>query len=475
MPRSVDPALMEELARQNPGAELPSGPWSAVVTGQQVGLFGGPAYSVYKAATAVALAARLGAVPIFWLQSEDHDADEVASCQVLDGDDALQRVRLQPAGAPRASMAHRGLGSGVEEALEALGEHLSGPHRGQALARLRRSYRPEASWVEAFASYLRELFDGTGLLVLDPRTEAVAELVAPVHRRALEEHGEVAEAVLAGATEDSQIAPRPGCSLGFFHPDGVAGDRFRLERDGAGWRLPSGARWSQGDVLAALAKEPRAMSTSALLRVVIQDTLLPVQAQVVGPGEGRYLAQLPPLHAHFGLPVPNPVPRARFAVVDGTSRELLDTLGVAADDVDGGLLRRLAAQDPGLDGQTAAARVREALAPVLDELAPELEAIEPDLRAAIERTRAHVDKGLRGFAGRIDRARARRDEGRVRRVEQLQRLLRPAGAPQERVLGPPHFEARFGDRWLAEVRRGAEAHVDAWLRGEALGLQELSP
>src|SRR6267143_5250579 len=54
----------------------------AVVSGQQVGLFSGPAYSVYKALTAVQIAAELTrdgipAVPVFWMATEDHDLDEV--------------------------------------------------------------------------------------------------------------------------------------------------------------------------------------------------------------------------------------------------------------------------------------------------------------------------------------------------------------------------------------------------------------
>src|ERR1700756_530590 len=54
----------------------------AVVSGQQVGLFGGPAYAVYKALTAIRIAEELSeagipAVPIFWMATEDHDIDEV--------------------------------------------------------------------------------------------------------------------------------------------------------------------------------------------------------------------------------------------------------------------------------------------------------------------------------------------------------------------------------------------------------------
>src|SRR3984885_14602738 len=70
-----DDATSRNLDRLRDGAV-------AVVTGQQVGLFGGPAYSVYKALTAVHVARELSergvnAVPVFWLATEDHDLAEV--------------------------------------------------------------------------------------------------------------------------------------------------------------------------------------------------------------------------------------------------------------------------------------------------------------------------------------------------------------------------------------------------------------
>src|ERR1700739_3598592 len=54
----------------------------AVVTGQQVGLFGGPAYAFYKALSAIQaahepIARGIPAVPVFWMATEDHDVDEV--------------------------------------------------------------------------------------------------------------------------------------------------------------------------------------------------------------------------------------------------------------------------------------------------------------------------------------------------------------------------------------------------------------
>src|SRR5579863_2432138 len=71
----ASPPTLANLNRLGAGA-------AAVVTGQQVGLFGGPMFAIYKALTAVKLAeeatrAGVDCVPVFWLATSDHDLAEV--------------------------------------------------------------------------------------------------------------------------------------------------------------------------------------------------------------------------------------------------------------------------------------------------------------------------------------------------------------------------------------------------------------
>ena len=94
-----------------------------VVTGQQVGLFSGPAFTIYKALTAIRLAQWLSAeglpsVPAFWLATEDHDLEEVAGTFSF-GDDyevtPLADPGIRPA--PQASVGYVKLSPEVNTAL----------------------------------------------------------------------------------------------------------------------------------------------------------------------------------------------------------------------------------------------------------------------------------------------------------------------------------------------------------------------
>ena len=75
----------------------------AIVTGQQVGLFTGPLYTLYKILTTLKLTEQLSQqypeynfVPIFWLEGEDHDIEEVSSFSFLNASNELQQLTLSP-------------------------------------------------------------------------------------------------------------------------------------------------------------------------------------------------------------------------------------------------------------------------------------------------------------------------------------------------------------------------------------------
>ncbi len=486
-------ALPKSAARERALEQLARGGTAAVVTGQQVGLFLGPLYTVYKAATAIAAARALTAqtgtpcVAVFWLQTEDHDFPEIQQCRVLSPHGEPLTLSLQDgetgAGADRVSVKHRRLGPSVEAQLLLLESTLRElPHAAEALRLLRAHYRPQATLAEGFAGTLAELFAEEGLLFLDPREPEVAALAAPLHARAVAEREAISAALheraraLEAAGFEVQVHVREGSPLSFFHPHGPRGPRCRLDPTPEGFALVGLEGAVSREALAAAAKaEPLCFSSSALLRPVIQDALLPTAAYVGGPGEANYFAQLPPLYPLFDLPVPMFLPRARFRVVEPRVRALLETLQLRPEDAEQpaeALLARTASRVPGDGKLPAPGAVRDRIWAETERALGELDALGPALdegtRDAVLRTRKTVARALERFTRRYERALLTRDEVRVQRLARLRAALYPDGAPQERVYGLPGYLARSGWPRFKQVLFEA-------LRPFAAELRELSP
>jgi bacillithiol biosynthesis cysteine-adding enzyme BshC len=484
--RTVSPALLDVLVARNArlapsparerNLELLSRPGTvAVVTGQQMGLFLGPLFTLYKAAAAITAARALSketgrpCVPVFWLQTEDHDLPEVDHCFIPRPTGGPLRVALEvpDAAASRVPIAHRHLGPSVTAALATLRAELGEePHAHEHLALLERAYRPEATLAEAFTEVLSHVFAEEGLVFLDPRDARLAPLAAPVHRRAILEAEAISTALaarvraLTDAGFSEQVHIRPGSPLGFFSPDGVDGPRYRLDPAGPDtWSLvgqPEGRTVTTAELLGWLEREPLRFTTSALLRPLLQDTWLPTAAYVGGPGEVAYFAQLAPLYAQAGLPMPLVVPRARFRVLDDRTRRWLGKLGLQPDEVGAPreeLLTRLAARDatqPLESPEALEARLFGAFAAELDRLNDSMLALDATLQDALQRTRGTMRVAVSRLTGRYARALARRDGVAAERVDRLRTYLTPNGEPQERVLAMPSFACRIGTRALTQ-------------------------
>lgn len=475
--RAVSPQLLQVLLDQQTALPpssarlahcdaLASGKAAVVVTGQQVGLFMGPLYSFYKAASAVALARALRAeagvpcVPVFWLQTEDHDFAEIRTATVADSNGEPVRLELRddPSHDGRISVAYRALPPQVSELVDAVGRALDGgPGSEEVLQLLHESYRPGVGVHHAFAWLLATVFADEGLLVFNPRDARVAALAAPFYRRCLDDAANIEralherESALHTAGFDVQVPIRDHGALVFFHREAAAGPRYRIQHAGGDWQLAGGSeKLSHPALLDVLARDPLRFSTSALLRPVVQDLLFPTAAYVAGPGELNYYAQMGPLYAYAGLEPPMLVPRGRFVLVDAKTRRRLGKLGLSARDLGtpAHALRARVQDVP--DGAPAAQELRDLLGTQILPAVAQITsaAVRPgiDLHRAAERTRKSVEHALGRLVDRYAQRLLERDTVTRRRLRAAELALFPDGIPQERFYSWPHFAGRLGVR-----------------------------
>lgn len=472
--RAQQARLGHSAARERSLEALAAG-GSVVVTGQQVGLFLGPLFTLYKAATAVKLARTLQSetgrpvVPVFWLQTEDHDLPEIANCVVPRQHDAPTVISPEIVAHNRSSIAHLPLPAAIGDCIARLGQELSGlPRATVHLERIARHYQAGKSWGDAFSGLLAELFEPEGLLVIDPRTPELAAQVATIHKRALQRSDAIAAALkarceaLEQAGFEATVHVRDDSPLCFYHPQGALGPRTRLRKQGEDFvEIEGGNAHTLSQLCAALDRDPLCFSSSALLRPIVQDSLLPTAAYVGGPAELAYFAQLQPLYEAFDMEMSLIAPRARVRLIEPAAARLLTRLSLQSGDValpEQTLLARLSglpqteAHEPLPVAPVAFERT------LLDSLEASLQqalaALPPEvarrLTQQVDKTRKKLELTSAKLAHAYSQTLLSHDSQRVSEVRRLKQLLFPGAVPQERVFGFAYFAARYGERTVIE-------------------------
>ncbi len=439
----------------------------AIVTGQQAGAFGGPLYTLLKAITAIQLARKIGreqqadVVPVFWVDAEDHDWEEIASCTVLDPSFQPQTVTLpKPEGAGERPVAALTLDERIDPSLDALGAALGATaFTADLMAALRAAYRPGTGVADAFARLFDSLLGPHGLVVFDASDPAAKPFVADLFAREIRDAGRTASLAatagdaLAALGHAPQVTPQADTAA-LFHVDGVR-RQIRRQDDG----LAVGDDRFTVDALAAEATaSPQHFSPNVLLRPIVQDRLFPTVAYVAGPSELAYLGQLRGVYENFGIPMPLMYPRATATIVDSATARFLGRYDIPFDDLqrqdESALNRLLEAQIP-VSVETALRDAEAALAETMARVIEALPAVDPTLAGAARSTQSKMEHELKGLRGKMIQAAKRRDETLRRQFTRTQAQVFPLGHLQERTLGIVYFLNRYGpgsiDRLLAEL------------------------
>ncbi len=440
----------------------------AVVTGQQVGLFGGPLYTPLKILTTLQLAERLAeetgrpVVPVFWLEGEDHDFEEVAGVQVLRRNEPV-RLRYDAGEVPpegnRGPAGQRVLTEAIGDVLDALDAALSDTEfKPGLMEHVRAAYRPGATLLDAFARLLRRLFPESGLIFISPNDRRMKQLAAPLFRREVEQPSASAGRVREGGEAlkqryHAQLHARP-TNLFLLTEEGRL--PLDLEEDGTLRLRGTDRTFARGELLALLDEAPERFSPNVALRPLMQDALLPTAAYVAGPGEVSYFAQLGPVYAWAGVPLPVLYPRASATLVESKVQKVLDTYGLDVPDFEGDLDRlfqRVVVAAMEVDVEDAFQEANRQLHQALNGLKPQVEQVDATLGQTVEATRAALAKEMGRLQGRVVKA-EKRSQGEVRaQLEKARNNLFPEGVLQERTISALYFLNKYSPALLDELQR----------------------
>jgi bacillithiol biosynthesis cysteine-adding enzyme BshC len=434
-----------------------------VTTGQQPGLFGGPAYTWTKALGALAFADELEravgvpVAPVFWAASDDADWVEAAVTQVATARGLMTASLLGPA-TEGIAMSDVVLGR-LDEARAMLAVACGSAAQTSVLDIVDAAYVPHATIGAAYVQLLRAMLEPLGIAVLDAAHPAVRTAADAFLRQALKQAPAVHEALRERAQDIERAGHAPqvdvvdGLSLVF---------RTRtVDRHGAVVRVRERVPIAEA-AGAAREAEQGALGANVLLRPVLERRLLPTACYFAGPGEFAYFAQVEPVARALGAAVPVVAPRFACEVVETEMIARQQRLGIADADL----------RDPhAAERVVARSQLDETVADSMERLRVALETQVRAIREVVGGDDApvaeEVVQGLaRDLSHRIDRFERRLLAG-VKRLEHeamrdvaaVRAALRPDGKSPERVLNLVPLLARYGTGLLERVREAAAPHA----------------
>ena len=449
---NASPKTLLNLDRLRRGART-------VVTGQQVGLFGGPTFALYKALTAVKLAeeataAGVEAVPVFWLATYDHDLAEVNHVSIPGPDGGLELLSTSSHDVPAAPVSHVRFGEEinplVEQAARLLGET-------EATQFLRESYRTGESLGTAFARLCARIFADWGVIIIDPSDPEFASVAQPIYRAAIERSGELAAGLLergkalesAGyhqqvkVTESSVLlfTTRQGARTPISRRTSPEDAEFVIDGEAAAEKI------SQSQLLAELEEHPERFSPNVLLRPSVEDFLLPTLAYTGGAAEAAYFAQAGVVYEALLGRVTPIVPRFSATIIEPKTQRLLEKHEISVTDVFNGpeaLRQQIAARQLPRDLQAAFEAAKSSFDENVSALKDRLEKLDRTLVDAAETARSKMQHQLEKLYAQAARAEAQKGELVTRHAESLSQSLYPNKGLQERTIGGIYFLARYG-------------------------------
>ncbi|MGQ8873902.1 bacillithiol biosynthesis cysteine-adding enzyme BshC [Paenibacillus sp. TSA_86.1] len=437
-----------------------------VTGGQQSGLFTGPLFVIYKAASVVAAAReaeqqlKRPVIPVFWIAGEDHDWDEVNHTFLPDSQGDIHKIKLQGHFTGRDSVSHVEVKweqwkTALEQVELLLPDTI---HKPGLMKMITEIHHSSTNLSDAFARMISTLFAGTGLVLMDAADPELRKLEKPVFERLIRENDSLRSAYLQGASLVEQAGyampaevAEDGANLFYIHE----GTRLLLTiKDNLYQDRKGLVSFTEGRLLQELADHPERFSNNVLTRPLMQDSLLPVAAVILGHGEIAYWGLTRAAFRSFGLQMPILLPRLSFTILDEVQHKHMKQYGLSFQDVQHRLDEKKAqwlAQQETFQVDEQFTQIREQFITLYRPLLDQVAEVHPGLNRIGEANLAKMNEQIQYLERQTRKAIEDKHQVSIRHWNGIQNTLFPMGKPQERVHNALFYLNRYGTDWIEEL------------------------
>jgi bacillithiol biosynthesis cysteine-adding enzyme BshC len=438
----------------------------AIVTGQQLGLLGGPLYTIYKIITSIRLANQLNErfddfkfVPVFWLEGDDHDFNEVRSVNIFDPENQVVSIGYKEEiddDDAKQSVGNIIFDESINDFMSKVENLLRDTDfKTDLLSNLKNFYKPGKSFKQSFKELLFWLFDEYGLVIFDPQDPEVKKLLKPIFNKEINDFVIHTQKLIQTSAEleelyHAQVKVKP-VNL-FYHTDDgrysiePVDDIFKLRR--------KRKQFTKEEILAEIENAPHRFSPNVLLRPICQDFLLPTGIYIGGPSEISYFAQVTPLYDFYNIVTPIVYPRSSVTLLEKNVSAALDKYDLSLIDIFLGLTALKEKVIAGLSENNIERTFDEAsneLELIFDKIKENLFAIDKTLIDASARYKEKVLSAFNELKSKSVKAQETKHETTIRQLTRLSNLLYPLENLQEREINFTYFYNKYGKELIGKI------------------------
>jgi len=438
----------------------------AIVTGQQLGIAGGPLYTFYKIITAIKLSRLLSEryddynfVPVFWLETDDHDFNEVRSIKIIDDGNSLLTIGYKEEIAEddlKQSVGLINLDSSINEFFEKLNSGIKETEFKPVLINLLKNFYKEGkSFKEAFRDLIFNYFDEYGLVIFDPQDYEVKKLLKPIFKKEITDfriHTEQLVHVSATLEElyHAQVKVKP-VNLFLRIDEG----RYSIEPVENEYKLRRKRKsFTQEQLLEVLENEPDKFSPNVLLRPICQDYLFPTAFYIAGPSEIAYFAQIKPLYELYNITQPMIYPRSSATILENSIANSLEKYSVEIKDIfiDVEDIKKKiinSVEESSVDDIFSG--ISNQIETTFDQLKEKLLDLDKTIADSSNRYRDKILGTVTELKSKAEKAQQKKYEVTLRQIDRAAVHLFPNSNLQEREINFIYFANKYGEEFLKKV------------------------
>jgi bacillithiol synthase len=438
----------------------------AIVTGQQLGILSGPLYTIYKILTAIRLANQLTErydeykfVPVFWLEGDDHDFNEVRSINLFDNENKIINLGYKEEISDddaKQSIDKINFDESLNEFFNKYESSLRDTDfKNELVVKLKEFYKVGKSFKQGFKELLFWLFDEYGLIIFDPQDPQVKLLLKPIFQKEINDFSLQTQKLIQVSAKleefyHAQVKVKP-VNLFFHTEDG----RYSVEPVDEIFKLRRKRKqFTKEEILTEIENSPEKFSPNVLLRPICQDYLLPTGFYIAGPSEISYFAQITPLYDFYDILTPIIFPRSSVTILEKNVGAALDKYDLTMYDIFAGfdeLKEKVISELSENNIEKAFEEASTDIELTFDKLKENLFAIDKSLVDASSRYRERVTSAINELKSKANKAQETKHETTIRQLTRISNLLYPSGNLQEREINFTYFYNKYGKDFIRKI------------------------